>query len=436
MADRIKEWKPREGKEWAIKAPPAIDQATLEEAQTGRQLSPEQFEKACNDRRTLALQSAGIAARLKRAGINVYQDCVAVLGLYSEHFEEKTQYKNTNFIPEVQARNTHDMLKSVQYWLDVTESQKTRMWVFSAGWVPLYEYREAHQKLTRWISKFSKHDLLKATQIEFVYYSIEGTIKKEGGQTYVNLHAHVLLKADRYLGKENWNILVENVRARAPKGYLHDSPIKKAAEVVKYCFKPGEFDLLNDDQLAFFYTATKGLRFFTPLASLRDFRAQLKESKMKLKHIETDKGPEWRLVKARERGRLDDIEEEKDDGEIEGSKGGLPNVICGITAPAPTFTEIYEPSLIIRNFDGNIDGLLSLNPWIEQRMAAIKKTVARQQERLTRLEEMKARARMQARFPSIRDTTTITVPETLFDEADEWQPPPDLSPETGCAGWA
>jgi hypothetical protein len=275
---------------------------------------------------------------------------------------EKTQYKNTNFIPEVQAKNTHDMLKSVQYWLDITPSNQTRMWVFSWGWVPLHEYREAHQKFTRWISKFSKHDILKATQIDFSYYSIEGTIQKDKGITYVNLHAHVLLRAGRHLGEQNWSELCDQVKARAPKGYFNDSPIRKAAEVVKYCFKPSEFDLLNDDQLAAFYNACKGLRFYTPLSNLREFRGQLKESRLKLKHIETDKGPAWRLVKGRTRGRLEDIEEDKQE-QIDGSASSTVNVICGITAPSPTFSEVYEPSVIIRNFDGNLEGLLALNPW-------------------------------------------------------------------------
>ena len=316
VQEYVENWKAREGKDWAISAPPMIDQATLEEAQTGRQLTQEQYEKAQQERLTLELQSSGIAARLGRAGINVYQDSVSILGLYSENIEEKTQYKNTNFIPSVQSTNTHDMLKSVQYWLDTVKSSQRRMWVFSYGWVPLYEYREAHQKFVRWISKFhSESPLLEAAKVKFVYYSVEGTfqdenkknlqLKKIGGVTHVNLHAHVLVKSERYLGSENWKILLDNIRARAPKGYLHDSPIKKAAEVVKYCFKPAEFDLLSNDQLAYFYTATKGLRFFTPVGELALFRRQMAESKVRLKHIETDKGPQWRFIAARERSKAE-----------------------------------------------------------------------------------------------------------------------------------
>lgn len=440
VEDRAAAWKPRKPEEFSVPVPPMIDQKTLEEAQTGRKLTPEQYEKACNDRRKLDLQSLGIARRLGRAGVNVFQDNIFMLGLYSEHLEEKTQYKNTNFIPSVQAKNTHDMLKTVQYWLDTTPSSYTRMWVFSCGWVPLYQYREEHQKFTRWLSKFSKHKCLKATQIEFTYYSVEGTIKKDGGQTYVNLHAHVLLKAGRFLGEENWAELMEQVTARAPKGYFHDSPIRKAAEVVKYCFKPDEFELLNDDQLAYLYTATKGLRFYTPLASLREFRKELKESKLKLKHIETDSGPAWRMVKGRTRSTLEDLESDPDEDDVEGKTAGMANIVCGITAPSPTFSEVYEPSLIIRNFDGNIEGLLALNPWIEDRMASIRRTVARQEAAAEQRALLARRARQQAHLSSIRDTTTITVqnfePDYLYHDEDDWYPPPDLSPEPINGAWA
>ena len=413
----VDEWKPRQKDEWAVKAPPIIDKATLEEAQTGRELTPEQFEKMCNDRRELELQSIGIAARLKRSGINVYQDSVAVLGLYTEEFSEKTQYRNTNFIPEVQAKNTHDMLKSVQYYLDTQGEKKCRMWVLSAGWVPLYQYREAHQKFTRFISKFSKHKKLQATQIEFAYYSIESTFHKKDGMVYANLHAHVLLRAGRYLGLENWKILIEDMRQRVPKGYLHDSPIARAAEVVKYCFKPAEFDLLNDDQMAYLFTAVKGLRFYQPLGKLKEFRGQLKESKLKLKHIETDSGPEWRLVKSKTRS--------KDERERENEQGGAKKVICGITAPSPVFSETFEPCVLIRNFDGNIQGFLALNPWIEQRMAGIRQTVERQQERHRMRAAQKSR---QAAKPSMRHTTTITVQDFEHFELTDWHAPPDFDP--------
>lgn len=435
VEDAIEDCKPRQKDEFSMPVPPMIDQKLLEEAQTGRRLTPEQYEKACNDRRLLELQSAGIAQRLSRSGVNVLQDSIFLMGLYSEHYEEKPQYKNTNFIPTVQAKNTHDMLKSVQYWMDTTPETKTRMWVFSCGWVPLYQYRDAHQKFTRWISKFSKHKCLKAAQIEFVYYSVEGTIKKEAGVTYVNLHAHVLLKADRFLGKENWNELVETVCSKAPKGYMHDSPIRKAAEVVKYCFKPGEFDLLNNDQLAYLYTATKGLRFYTPLSSLKEFRAELAKSKLKLKHIETDSGPAWRMIKGRTRDKLEDLEADEDDEPVEGKSAGMTNIICGITAPSPTFSEVYEPSVIIRNFDGNIEGLLALNPWIERRIASIQATVARQHAREDHMARVHARKPKSPPSSSIWDTTTITVPEFYQDGEDDWYPPPDFYEPTVNSGW-
>lgn len=36
---------------------------------------------------------------------------------------------------------------------------------------------------------------------------------------------------------------------------------------------------------------------------------------------------------------------------------------------------------------------------------------------------------------SMRHTTTTTVPETHFDYEDDWDPPPDLTPDHGASAW-
>ncbi len=386
-----------------MKRPRLIDLATLEESQTGRKLDPAQWEKARQERLTLEMQSEDIASRLERCGVKVRDGKFTMIGLLTESYAEKTAFRNCNIIPSCQSKNTHDMLKSVQFWLDTTKAKKARMWVLSMGYVPLYEYSERHKEFTRLISKLNSNPILKRYGVEFVYYAVENTIKQvvRGPNMKVpmlNLHAHILLKANKFAGREGWKMMLDDVRRIVPKNYLHDSPIAKAAEVVKYVFKPSEFAKFNDDQFACLFNQTKGLRFHTCLGELKEFRAGIKKDGLKLKRIEGEGQAEWRLVKGRKRNDQKDRPPTPD----------MPvNTVLGITSPAPTFSELYEPCLLVKDFNGSLEQLLTMNPWIEQRMAALRRTADRQNAR-----------------PSIKDTTTITVQDSWQDETLDWHPPP------------
>lgn len=387
-----------------MQRPRLIDLATLEESQTGRRLDPTQWEKSRKERLTLEMQSEEIASRLERCGVKVREGNFTMIGLLSENHAEKTAFRNCNIIPSCQSRNTHDMMKAVQYWMDTTKAKKARMWVLSMGWVPLYEYSTNHKRFTRLISKLNANPILKRYGVEFVYYAVENTIKQvaQGPNMQVpmlNLHAHILLKANQFAGREGWKMMLDDVRRIVPKNYLHDSAISNAAEVVKYVFKPSEFNKLNDDQFASLFNQTHGLRFHTCLGELKEFRAGIKKDGLKLRRIEGEAQGEWRLVKGRKR----------DDKKDKPPTCEAGNMVLGITSPSPQFSELYEPCLIVKDFNGSLPQLLAQNPWIEQRMAALRRTADRQSAR-----------------PSIKDTTTTTVQDCWLDETVNWQhPPPD-----------
>ena len=398
-----------------MKHPRLIDLATLEESQTGRKLTTTQWEKARKERLMLEMQSEEIANRLERCGIKIRDGKFTMIGLLSEDYSEKTAFRNCNIIPTCQSKNTHDIMKSVQYWMDTTSAKKTRMWTLSMGWVPLYEYAENHKKFTRIISKLHSNPILKKYGVEFVYYAVENTIKQvEQGPNLkvpmLNLHAHVLVKANQFAGREGWKMMLDELRRNLPKNYLNDGAIRNAAEVVKYVFKPSEFSKLNNDQFASLYNQTKGLRFHTCLGELKTFRAEIKKSGLKLRRIEGEAQGEWRLVKGRKR------DDQKDRPP---SPDKPTNTVLGITSPSPMFSELYEPCLIVKDFNGSLANLLAMNPWIEQRMAALRRTADRQNAR-----------------PSIKDTTTITVQDCWQDETVDWQPPPDLPPDQPFTAWA
>ncbi len=378
-----------------VKRPKTMTHVELEEANTGRKLSKLEYEKAEKERALLDRQTEVIADRLESVGIRARIGSHTLIGLLSEAYIEKSAYRNCNILPSVQSGNTHDMMKCVQYWLDTCAAKQTRMWVLSWGWVPLHEYNAEHKKFTRKISKMNDSKTLKKAGISFIYSAIENTIKWNEGRPYLNLHAHVLVKATKKLGREKWADLLRDVKIFAPRNYLHDSAIRSAKEVVKYVFKPQEFQKLTDEQLGALFQATKGLRFHIPMGELRTFRAGLKNDGLKLRKIESRGAGEWRLIKARERK-----ETERDTPPATGD--GV-NLILGITSPSPMFNETFEPCLIVKDFTGTFEALLASNPWLYQRISGLRATADRRS--------------------SIKDTLTTTV---LGDGIDDYlKPPPD-----------
>ncbi|UTW53956.1 hypothetical protein [Kordiimonas sp. SCSIO 12610] len=382
-----------------ISRPKTMTHVELEDANTGRKLSKLEFEKAEKERALLERQTEVIADRLENIGIRARIGTHTLIGLLSEAHIEKSAYRNCNILPSVQSGNTHDMMKCVQYWLDTCSAKQTRMWVLSWGWVPLHEYNAEHKKFTRKISKMNSSITLQSAGISFVYSAIENTIKWKDGRPYLNLHAHVLVKATKKLGRQKWGRLIDDVKLFAPRNYLHDSAIRNAKEVVKYVFKPQEFQKLTDEQLGALFQATKGLRFHIPMGELKTFRSGLKADGLKLRKIESRGAGEWRLIKARER--------KETERETPPSTGDAGNLILGITSPSPVFNETFEPCLIVKDFTGTFEALLAANPWVEQRMAGLRATAERRN--------------------SIKDTLTTTV---LCEGVEDYQNPP---PETYSA---
>ena len=336
------------------------------------------------------------------------------------------------------------MLKHVRYLADNTKAGRLRMLVVSAGWCGLYSYRTHHKAHTRRMSKFAAHPKLKEFGIIVEFYNIENTIHRaDDGAAMMNLHSHLLFRSTRYLGKKKWAEFLEFAKGYFPKGYVHDSKIEKANEVVKYCFKPSEFELLTDEEFAELFHQVSGgrpkfdpdtgevetrkgdngeliavregpLKFFHPLGSLREFRSKLNKERQNLIQVPTVDGRWiWRLTERR--ARLP---------RPEGETGERPNVVLAITRPMPKFTPRMEPCVIVHDYTGDFAEMVAANGLegvVSEAKGIWTKRIA---------EEKKAAQRAgmdsQGASPSMQHTTTTTVPETPPPEWEQdWSPPHD-----------
>jgi len=310
------------------------------------------FEGQSRDR-LLKEQSEDMARRLESQGINAYQkeNNTTVIGLCTGIVEKTLAFRNSNMIPIMQSKNIHDMLKHVKYFADKSNKKQLRMLVASNGWVQLTEYREHHKAFTRHISKFAADPVVKAHSVEVVYYNVENTIKRLDGVPHLNMHTHILIRSTRRLGSKKWKNFMNWAKSRFPKGYVHDERIHNVSECVKYVFKPSEFNELTNTELAELFEQTFRLKFFHPLGEIKSFRKKLKEDGLKLVKMPTGKANDWKWH-VMPKAKANASQKRNDSGYTD-------NIVMAVTNPMPKFSNRREPCLIVRNYTGDFEALLS-----------------------------------------------------------------------------
>ena len=305
--------------------PKEITSRELEEELVGREVARDRFVEGVRQERELKDQTRDVIRRLASVGIDgeLQGREMAMVGLVSGKAKPLPSFRNCNMLPSMQSRNVRDMLTSVAYLFDVTRKGPLRMLTVSGGWIPLSSYREHHKLHTRRMSKFANHPVLRELGITVEFYNVENTLHRaENRQAMLNLHSHVLIKCRKRLGKKRWMAFLGFARNFFPKGYVHDSPIKKPNEVVKYVFKPSQFVILSDEELGELFRQVTGgrpkydpetgeietrrdadgqdvlvlegpLKFFHPMGFLRKFRQTLRERRQKLIRVPTACRTQW-----------------------------------------------------------------------------------------------------------------------------------------------
>lgn len=431
--------------------PKEITYREIDDCMTGREVARETFIESQIRKRQLRDQTDALINRLANVDIDArtHRRDMFIVGLVSGQVETIPDYRNCNMLPSCQSKNVHEMLKSIQYLFDTTRRRGLRMLVVSGGWTPLPSYRATHKLHTRRMSKFASHPKLKELGIDIEFYNIENTIHRtDDGDPMLNMHSHVLFKCKRKLGSKRWNEFLEFARNFFAKGYVHDSRIEKPSELVKYVFKPQEYDQLTDQELGELFlqiaggrpkidpdtgeietridatgdlvtVREKGLKFFHPLGSLRRFRQHLRENRQKLILVPTvDDRWIWRLTEKREAQ------------ERPTPSDGMPeeNRVLAVTRPIPAFTRHLEPCAIVVDYDGHFEHMIEKNQLcsrVETARRTFNDRIERDRQVKDRLDELAEFRAGEAGSP-MKHTTSTTVLETASGRGSI--PPPGTPP--------
>ena len=401
----------------------------IDETFVGREVARDAWVDGQARARQLREQSEDFVRRLERINIHARtpRGETTIVGLVSGKAERATDYRNCNLIPAMQSKNVHDMLKSVRYMVHHTPDDQLRMLVISAGWCRYDQYREHHRAHTRRMSKFAAEPLLKDFGITVEFYNVENTIHRED-VAMLNMHSHVLIRCTRRLGKKNWKKFLAFVRNYFPKGYVHDSKIGKPNEVVKYVFKPAEFELLTNDELfELWFQITGGrakydadtgefetrvnadgetvlvyegpLKFFHPYGEIKRMRRELRANGQKLIMVPTKHDAwVWRITEKR-------ISEPAPDA----SNRPPDDLVLAKTRPMPKFSPRMEPCLVVQNYSGDFDRMIAVNGLHELRADA--KALFEKRLRMDAQAQRRAEKSAAEGAPLSRTHTTTTVPE-------------------------
>ncbi|MBT6219741.1 MAG: hypothetical protein HOI45_08440, partial [Rhodospirillaceae bacterium] len=406
--------------------PPVATDKEINLALIGKEVDRDGFIDGKIRERELKRQSDAIVARMERGGIKgrTERGELTIIGMVSGQTEAVADYRNCNLLPIQQSRNTSGMHKSISYCIDTAPRKSSlRMLVVSSGWCRFDEYRKHHKAQTRRMSKFAAHPKLKEFGINLIYYNVENTIKRDG-VAMLNLHSHVLFESTRYLGKKKWKQFLEFARNFFPKGYVHDSKIQKAKEVVKYCFKPSEFKLMTDPEFIEFVHQVIGgrvqvdestgevktrigddgqmvdvlegpLKFYHPLGRLKKLRSELKANRQKLMKIPNEKGDwAWQVT-----------EKKKPEVKPDQGSGSTENIVVAITRPMPKFTTRMEPCILAQGYSGDFGALV--------RKAKIEGIVSEANDifnQRVQADAKEAEKAAKSDSSSMQHTTTTTVP--------------------------
>lgn len=425
--------------------PREITSREIERCMIGREVSRDTWVDGQRRARLLRDQSEDFVRRLERIGIKARSDRdeTTIVGLITGRAERATDYRNCNLIPVQQSKNVHDMFKHVQYLMEHTRPGRLRMLVVSAGWCRYDEYRKHHRAHTRRMSKFASHPKLKEFGISIEFYNVENTIHRDD-VAMLNMHSHVLYQSHRKLGREKWCAFLEFARNFFPKRYVHDSKIEKPNEVVKYVFKPSEFDLLKDDELAEFWHQMVGgrpkfdpetgeietrvndagetvdccegpLKFFHPYGSIKKMRRDLRERGQKLIKVQINDGRyQWRVTEPSQ-------PEEKPEPNPDRSKE---NMVIAKTRPMPKFSPRMEPCVVVINYDGDFDRMVRLN--------GLQRTVNDAHAILAQRKQIEARAAREAAQSADEGASLSRTLQRQLSQSgtpNGGQAPPEIPPE-------
>lgn len=343
--------------------------ASIFRKNTGHQLNEESWLAAGKRHAELLRQSEIIADKLGQSKIDAYRQqnmAIALVNLITGESQPVVSYRNSNLIPIVQSANHRDALKTLEYYC--YKHPYVRMMVITSGErCKVQDVRERHQKLSRQISKWAASSICKKRGIKVIFARHELTFNE---LLYVHLHAHVLVNCTRKLGGKEWGKFLKATDGYFGAKILDSGLLKKPAEAIKYCLKPGEIEDKSPNLIGELFNQLHGQKLCRFMGGLAEMRKELEKGHLKVgKRKEVvDGAATWVPCLIRKEGNGGAKYKRK-------STKPARDIVLGLTSPCAIFKPVLEPCLVVGNYSGNLKKLLSfreLKDWQDAAMEGVK----------------------------------------------------------------
>lgn len=329
------------------------------------------------------------AHRLEKLGIPVFKRLThptVRIGLHSHMIEEMPMFRGINFLPSVAKVKRAPMLRHLEYYIRKREKhekagrgaacKRFRMWVVTSGKRCDTGYIKKRFKwLNTHIRKLRDKKWFKNRGIEIIFRSNEiGSAKyDDNGTLTFHPHSHLIVEVTRRIPKKQYSALLSRLHSYFGTHFKDAGRIRDIKEACKYCVKPFELDGMPDFALGMIYDQLFRSHLVQPMGNLKEEKNEIIESGDRLQRHNTESGPVLRRV-ANWNAHVEEVDFYGDEEEckfnpdfhiddIEAQGEGETNVIIARLAPGPFFGPVTEPAVLVRNFNGSTDSLIS-DSWI------------------------------------------------------------------------
>jgi hypothetical protein len=361
---------------------------------SGKQVPIDVWNKRQARQNKLTEQSHDVAQKLEVEGFGAYVESdLTLVGLHSGLSKPVESFRNITFIPAVAKMRRAPEVKFVQYSLQ--KYPKARAWTITSGKrviIPkrkiahmgpisdmaaeIYDAdhnagiaraRDTFKRMARKISRLNSEDFMKECGAVFSYRASEmGEVveTEQGLSIHPHIHA-VLVLENGPIQKHRWSKLLQRIQAYLGAYSKDCGLIKNPREFVKYCVKPDDLTELSSASIADLYQVTRNLRMHQPLGPFRKIKRELKEDDLVLTHLNGKV-----ITMARPTKRL--AEKEKPWQPPCAFRGDADPQVVARIEPAPVFSPITEPLLLVHGLDGRdpLDWVINTEP-VQQMIESI-----------------------------------------------------------------
>ncbi len=311
------------------------------ENESGREIPAEAFEKKKAERDLLMAQSIHIADMLEGVGVKAYGESkLTMVGLLTGIEEPMIDFRNIVFIPAVAKRKRNKLLGDLEYFIQ--NHPYSRMWVFTSGSrCPIEAVADRIKEVHRRISKLNAKPFMKAAGITIVFRATElGSLERVEGIATFHIHCHAIIHLGRKLTKGAWSSLLGKVREWWQFHFADAKQIQMAREACKYVVKPGDLLNLTGSELKALHDQLFKLHLVQALGPLRDQRRDREDTDQRFHRVFTPLGskletiPNWNT---------------RPPASTSPSAGPGRDMVLATLVPAPYFSRITEPAVIVMN---------------------------------------------------------------------------------------